>query len=236
MNFSRKFPAILGLFLSAGVLSALAQQAAPAGAGLDDRSVLVEWSEEKQSVAEKPSGDAAEADELKAELEARIEEAMAGMGRGMSEEALVIFQQVLREDPQNKRARFGIGTAYIQMNNYREALAVLEPMTEEFPDDFSVKNNVAWLYATARDLSVRNGAKAIRFAQEALLINPHSYQVWNTLSESYFITGEYERAQRAAEEALKLALQQNAPESSVMDYRRQAEKSRRAARAMSLLE
>ena len=205
---------------------------------LDQRSVLLEWSAREKTPAA-PTGAVTEAEALtpeQQELEARVDEGLATLGRGLTEEALVIFQQVLRSDPKNKRARFGVGTGYIQQNKYQEAIAVLEPMTEEFPDDFLVKNNVAWLYATARDPTVRNGEKAIRYAQEALLISPNSYQVWNTLSESYYITGEYEKAQRAAEEALRLATQVNAPLSSIADYRRQAEKSARAAKAMSLLD
>ena len=139
-------------------------------------------------------------------------------------------------DPVNKQARFGLGTAYIQLQQYKDALAVLEPMVKEFPKDYFLKNNIAWLYATAKDFSIRNGAKAVQFAQDALLIAPGDFHLWSTLSEGYYISGKYDKALRAAEVALKLSFDSPTGADSVEEYRRQVEKNRKAAQAMSVLE
>jgi tetratricopeptide (TPR) repeat protein len=146
------------------------------------------------------------------------------------------FKNALKEEPGSKEARFGLGTVYIHLEQYREALEVLDPMTKEFPEDYFLKNNVAWLYATAKDHSVRNGAKAVALAQDALLDAPRDYHVWSTLSEAYYVLGDYEKAVRAAEEAIRLAADARATEYNMREYRQQVLKCRKAVQAMSLLE
>jgi tetratricopeptide (TPR) repeat protein len=168
------------------------------------------------------------------EISQRIDKAYRRIDGGNMQEAIRMFSSVLVQDPVNKRARFGLGTAYIQLQQYKDALAVLEPMAKEFPGDYFLKNNIAWLYATAKDLSIRNGAKAVQFAQEALLIAPKDFHVWSTLSEGYYISGKYDKALRAAEEALKLSLDSPTATDRVEEYQRQVEKSRKAAQAMSI--
>ena len=170
------------------------------------------------------------------EIDKQIDKAFSRIQSGGIQEAVEMFHAVLKKDPANKRARFGVGTAYIQLQNYREALAVLEPMADEFPEDYFLKNNIAWLYATAKDVSIRSGAKAVRYAQEALLTAPRDQHVWSTLSEGYYISGQYDKALRAAEEALKLGMESGAGAEGVEEYRRQVEKNRRASQAMSVLE
>ena len=149
-------------------------------------------------------------------------------------EALHAFNDALILDPVNKRARFGLGTTYIQLQRYHEALEILEPMVKEFPNDYLLKNNIAWLYATAKNLSIRSGAKAVQFAQDALLMAPRDFHVWSTLSEGYYISGKYDKALRAAEEALRLSLDSPTGADRLEEYRRQVDKNRMAAEAMSV--
>jgi len=170
------------------------------------------------------------------EVDKQIDKAFSRIQGGGIQDAVEMFRAVLKKDPANKRARFGLGTAYIQLQNYKEALAVLEPMADEFPEDYFLKNNIAWLYATAKDVSIRSGAKAVRYAQEALLIAPRDQHVWSTLSEGYYISGQYDKALRAAEEALRLGMESSAGAEGVEEYRRQVEKNRKASQAMSVLE
>lgn len=213
---------------------------------LDSRSVLVSWTNEvgtpvpaparavvaTNAVVESNAVKSAEQDET-TQL---IDKAYKRIDYGGSQEAIGMFNEVLQRDPVNKRARFGLGTAYIQMQKYKEALAVLEPLVKEFPEDYFLKNNIAWLYATAKDVTIRNGAKAIQYAQDALLIAPGDFHVWSTLSEGYYISGQYDKALRAAEEALKVSLDSPTGAEGAEEYRRQVEKNRRAVQAMSVLE
>lgn len=155
--------------------------------------------------------------------------------QGKLDEAVEAFSVLLDQYPDAKEARFGLGTVYIRQDKYREALDILVPMMEENPEDVSLYNNVAWLYATAKDPTVRDGKKAIAMAQAALLRRPGDYHVWSTLSEAYYVNGQYDKAMRAAEEALtgfRLAGAQDF--SNLQTYYLQLDKCRKAADAMSV--
>ena len=138
--------------------------------------------------------------------------------------------------PNNRRGRFGLSTTLIQTNKYREALAILEAMVKEYPNDYVLKNNIAWVYATARDLSIRNGPRAIQLAQDALLLSPLDCHVWSTLAEAYFISGRYDKALRDAEQALRLGRETNADAKLIEQYQIQVERCRKAAESSSILE
>ncbi|MFH0954276.1 MAG: tetratricopeptide repeat protein [Verrucomicrobiota bacterium] len=229
---------------AAGVPPGSAQETPPSAAKprkpqLDDRSVLVTWTNEgarRGAAATNRAVLAAASPVADAEMVQWIRHASELAALGKLNEAIEAYKRAVELYPSDKRARFGLGTTYIQLERYRDALAVLEPMAEEFAEDYSLKNNIAWLYATAKDHSVRDGAKAVRMAQEALLLAPNDYHVWSTLSEGYYVAGQYDKALRAAEEALKLARLANAGGGSILEYRRQVDKGRKAVQAMSLVE
>lgn len=150
--------------------------------------------------------------------------------------AMGIFTKVLQKDPANRRARFGMSTALIQSERYKAAIAILEDMIKEVPQDYVTKNNLAWIYATATDLKVRNGERAVALAQEALLINPTDCHVWSTLSEAYFVCGRYDKALRDAEHALQLGRDTKADPKLMIEYQNQVERCRKAAESMAILE
>lgn len=230
--------------LLAAVVAAAGQQAArPAARKLDARSVLVTWTNEGPAGAptsavpaapSAPAGPVAATNET--ELTRMVDRAYELVQFGDAAAAIELFNQVLAKEPGDRRARFGLGTTYIQMDKYREALAVLEPMSQETPGDYFLKNNIAWLYATAKDHAIRDGAKAIRLAQEALLVAPTDFHVWSTLAEGYYVAGQYDKALRAAEEGLRIGVQIQGPGAVTEEYRRQVDKCRKAVQAMSVLE
>lgn len=212
---------------------------------LDSRSVLMSWTNEPGTNAApaRPVAPAARTAETakvelpsKPEVVALVEHGQRLAAEGKLMEAIEIHKQALALDPNDRRARFAMGTSYIQAELYSNALAVLEPLTVEYPKDYFLRNNIAWLYATAKDHRVRDGAKAIRMAQEALLLAPNDYHVWSTLAEGYYVAGQYDRALRAAEEAFRIARQAGATAGNIIEYRRQIDKSRKAVQAMSLVE
>jgi tetratricopeptide (TPR) repeat protein len=170
------------------------------------------------------------------EIARRLDQAYGDLSRGRFQEALQQFRALLKTDPTNQRARFGLGNVMIQLQQFDEAQTIFEALVADYPDDFSFKNNLSWLYATAKDNRIRNGARALELAQDTLLLAPTDFHVWSTLAEAYYILGQYARAQRAAQIALDLASAQKGTERNVEEYRRQLEKCRRAAEAMSIIE
>lgn len=177
---------------------------------------------------------------LKAEgtndLDRAANEAMSKLASGLVQEAVPLFKAILKADPNHRKALFGLGTCYVELRQYREAQIVFEKMLSVYPDAFEGLNNLAWMYATAANPAFRDGKKAVVYAQQAVLLAPTSFELWNTLSEAYYVIGDYEKAQRAASEAVKLSVENKAPDRVVREYQRQLDKCRQAAEAMTLIE
>jgi len=169
-------------------------------------------------------------------VEKEFDVAYKAVEQGQPSVAIGLFRKALQVDPKNRRGRFGLSTALIQTDKYKEALEILEVMLKESPKDYVLKNNTAWIYATARDLKIRNGPRAIQLAQEALLLNPIDCHVWSTLAEAYFISGRYDKAKRNAEQALRLGLETKADSKLIAQYQIQFERCRKAAETSSILE
>ncbi len=165
-----------------------------------------------------------------------LRRAFSALQENRLRDAELAFREAIRLDPHNKQAQFGLGTLYIKAGYLREAVDIMEPLVQENPNDYLIVNNLAWLYATAADLSVRNGRRAVELAQSALLLEPQDYHVWSTLSEAHFISGSYEKALRAAQEAERLCRELGNDEGLLQEYQQQVEKARRAAVAFSILE
>ncbi len=144
--------------------------------------------------------------------------------------AVGAYERILEIDPQNREASFVLSHVYINAKQYAKAEAKLLELIEQYPDDFQLKNNLAWLYATAEDPAFRNGKKSIQLAQEAMAIAPNDHHVWSTLSEAYYVTGDYEKAYRAIKHMAWLATSYGMQMSKEMvdEYNEQIMKCRRA--------
>ncbi len=128
------------------------------------------------------------------------------LGAGKTAEAIAVLEKAVRLGPESQEARFLLGAAFIEAGRYEDAGPLLETLLKVLPDNPMVKNNLAWVYVKSKDDNVRNPAKAVRLAREAIMDAPSDYLIWNTLAEAYYADGKYERALRAAESALRLNL------------------------------
>jgi tetratricopeptide (TPR) repeat protein len=146
------------------------------------------------------------------------------------EAAINAYERVIQIDPEHVQARYIIGHIYISAKKYKKAEAMLLILTKENPENFQLWNNLAWLYATAEDPSIRDGKKAIKFAHEAMVLAPNDYHVWSTLSEAYYVAGEYEKSYRAITHMASLAARyaKDITEASVTEYNEQIKKCKRA--------
>ena len=144
--------------------------------------------------------------------------------------AISTYERIIEIDPKNQQARYIIGHIYISAKQYKKAESVLLALAEEHPEDFKLWNNLAWLYATAEDLSIRDGEKAIKYAHEAMTLAPNDYHVWSTLSEAHFVSGEYEKAYKAITHMASLATRfgTDITEDAVNEYNEQIHKCKRA--------
>lgn len=148
----------------------------------------------------------AEAVKRPGSIEALAERAQSLMQERKWEEARGALEEALKLAPSNEVVRFGLASAYIKLGRWREARDILRRLVSDLPDNPGVKNNLAWVLARAKDSEVRDPAKAVRYAQDALLAFPGDYNVWGTLAESYYASERYDRAVRLARIAFRMAM------------------------------
>lgn len=152
--------------------------------------------------------------------------------------AINAYERILDLDPKHQEARYIIGHVYISAKSYGKAEQQLLALIEDYPEDYKLLNNLAWLYATAEDPKYRNGPKAVKVAQEAMVLGPNAHHVWSTLSEAYYVSGEYEKAYRAINHMAQLAARYGSSisEESVKSYNDQIRKCKRAWDTQKMLE
>ncbi len=140
------------------------------------------------------------------------------------------YERILQLDPTQPQARYIVAHIYISSKQYHKAETSLLELLQENPDDFKLWNNLAWLYATASDLSIRNGKKAVQCAQEAMTLAPNDHHIWSTLSEAYYISADYEKAYRSIIHMVSLVTRygKNVTEESIAEYNKQILKCKRA--------
>ena len=88
----------------------------------------------------------------------------------------------------------------------REAIEHYEQALQLRPHVASVENNLAWLLATSRDLSLRDVPRALQLARAAEEDSGGANAViLHTLSAAYVQSGDLLRGNEIAERALQLA-------------------------------
>jgi len=166
----------------------------------------------------------------------RLRKAYGFMNDMDYEEAIENFQAVLSTNPEDKQAWMGISVIYAERYEVEKALEILERLMDRYPNDVAIKNNAAWVYATAGTHNISNGQRAVELGREALIHAPGSYHIWSTMSEAYYAIGAFEKALKAAEEAFRMAREAKAVPDNMREYKAQIQKNRKAIAALSLME
>ena len=113
-------------------------------------------------------------------------------------------QGELSATPDNPLLLSVLGDLFYEAKNFKETVAAYEKSLSHAPENPHVLNNLAWLYATCEDESIRNPKRALDLSLQAVLLE-RSSQVLDTLAESHFVNGEIEAAIAAEKMALELA-------------------------------
>ncbi len=112
-----------------------------------------------------------------------------------SRQAIEIFTDVLRADPQNGVALRGRADAYLNIGEHGKAVADYEVVVKMFPDDDGILNNFAWVLATSPDDSLRNGKRALEMGLKACELTQYKEaHILSTLAAAYAETGDFENA------------------------------------------
>jgi tetratricopeptide (TPR) repeat protein len=126
--------------------------------------------------------------------------------KGRTDEAIADWERTLQLRPDDAEAHTCLGNAFLRQGSLKEAIAQYEIAVALAPDDPHSRNNIAWTLATSSDDSIRDGAKAVGFAQQAVALSGgREPQFLRTLGAAYAETGRFTEAIGAARQAAAIA-------------------------------
>ncbi len=145
------------------------------------------------------------------ELEPRDPDGYVNLGyvllrKGQYAQAIPCFERALSFQPYLASAHSNLGLLLLRQGqpgpaaeHFRKAL-----LTE--PYNAMVLNNLAWVLATSPDARVRNGAEAVRLAEQACrLAGPREPTYLATLAVAYAEAGNFDRAATTIQQAGQIA-------------------------------
>jgi tetratricopeptide (TPR) repeat protein len=128
---------------------------------------------------------------------------------GRLDEAIADWEKTLQIQPNDADAHTCLGNALLRQGLRTEALAHYEKALVLAPEDPHSRNNIAWLLATSSDAVIRDGAKAVGFANEAVqLSGGREPSFLRTLAAAYAESGRFSEAVAAARQASVIATMQ----------------------------
>jgi tetratricopeptide (TPR) repeat protein len=141
--------------------------------------------------------------------------------KGEHTKAVDDFTKALAIDPKLPEAHLGRGNALMKLKDYAKAIADFRTSIKMAPQDDLGYNNLAWLLATNPDTKLRDGRKAVEYANKACALTGHRRPSYlDTLAASYAEMGDFKAAVRWQERAIRaLSGQPTQAEGQVDDYR-----------------
>jgi len=128
---------------------------------------------------------------------------------GRIDEAMADWEKTLQIRPNDVDAHTCLGNALLRRGSVKEALAHYETAIALAPDDPHSRINIAWVLATAPDTAIRDGIKAVEFAQRAVeLSGGKDPNFLRTLAAAYAESGRFSEAIMTAKQALVIATMQ----------------------------
>ena len=135
--------------------------------------------------------------------------AKAFLQKGRVAEAMAHYHKLLEIQPDNLETRNILGTVLFQQGRVQEAIDQWQDTLSIQPDNGNAKSNLAWVFATYPEKSVRDGAKAVQLAEQALQLSGGKNPViFRTLAAAYAERGRFSEAVEAAQRGLELASSQ----------------------------
>jgi protein O-mannosyl-transferase len=133
--------------------------------------------------------------------------------KGRTNEAIADWEKDLEMHPNDADAHTSLGNALLQKGALREAIAHYVTALDLAPEDPHSRNNLAWVLATASDSSIRDGARAVGFAQEAVQLSGGREPLFlRTLAAAYAESGRFSEAIAVAQQAAVIAKMQAKPD------------------------
>ena len=135
--------------------------------------------------------------------------AKALLQKGRVAEAMVHYRKFLEIEPENVEARNILGTALIQQGQIREAIEQWQDALAIEPENGNAASNLAWVFATCPDDSIRDGRRAVELAEKALRISGGKIpMIFRVLAAAYAEDGRFSQAIESAQRGADLATSQ----------------------------
>jgi tetratricopeptide (TPR) repeat protein len=135
--------------------------------------------------------------------------AKAFLQKGQVADALLHYRKLLEIQPDNAEVHNILGTVLIQQGRVREAIEQWQETLVMQPENGNAKSNLAWVFATYPEESIRNGTQAVQLAAQALqLSGGKNAIILRTLAAAYAESGRFVEAIHTAERGLELAIGQ----------------------------
>jgi protein O-mannosyl-transferase len=127
--------------------------------------------------------------------------------QGRIDDAIAQWQKALAIQPNDAAAHTSLGNALLQKGWPEQAIVHYQTALQVDPGEVNARNNMAWVLATSSDPSIRNGAKAVSLAAQAVEISGGKDAIFfRTLAASYSECGKFADAIAAAEKGQKIAI------------------------------
>jgi len=132
--------------------------------------------------------------------------AKALLQKGRVADALVHYRKLMELQPDNIEVHNIVGTVLVQQGHIREGIEEWQKVLAIEPDNGNAMNNLAWVFATSPDASVRDGTQAVRLAEQALRVSGGRIPlVLRTLAAAYAESGRFTEAIDTAQRGLGIA-------------------------------
>jgi protein O-mannosyl-transferase len=126
--------------------------------------------------------------------------------KGDVEEAIVQYGKALELRPDYANAHNNLANALRQQGRIDAAVHEYESALESEPESIVAENNLAWILATSPNASLRDGAKAVRLAEQAnRLSGGNDPVILHTLAAAYAENRQFTDATNTAQHARELA-------------------------------
>jgi tetratricopeptide (TPR) repeat protein len=126
--------------------------------------------------------------------------------KGRIDEAMADWEKTLQLQPNDAGAHTCLGNAFLRRSSLKEAIAHYETAVALDPQDPHSRNNLGWILATSSDAGVRDGAKAVDLAQQAVALSgSRDPQFLRTLAAAYAESGRFAEAIPTAQQAAATA-------------------------------
>jgi len=132
--------------------------------------------------------------------------ANALLKKGLLDEAIAHYESSLQIDPLHPETCLNLGNALLEKDDAKAAISSYQRALEIKPNYPVVENKLAWIFATAPEAALRNGARAVELAQQADQSAHDGNPVFlHTLAAAYAEAGRFSDAQNTAAKALTIA-------------------------------